>query len=129
MKGSGWTDNELASIGAAHELEIAPCREDGTLRRYTIIWVVRVADDLYVRSWRGRSGGWFRSALERHAGRIRAGGIERDVTFEEPGDSLRSAIDQAYRRKYALASDTYVQPMINADAAAATFRLVVPLPA
>jgi hypothetical protein len=119
-----WTDNELANIGAAHEVRIAPYLEDGTLRRYTIIWVVQVLDDLYVRSWRGRSGGWFRCALERHEGRIRAGGMEYDVTFEEPGDSLRSAIDQAYRKKYSLASDTYVQPMINAEAAAATFRLV-----
>lgn len=38
---NGWTDNELASIGAAHEVGIAPYLEDGTLRRYTIIWVVR----------------------------------------------------------------------------------------
>jgi hypothetical protein len=120
---SVWTDKELASIGAAHELEIAPYRDDGTLRRYTIIWVVRVADDLYVRSWHGRSGAWFRAALQSHEGRIRADGIERDVTFEEPDESLRSAIDQAYRRKYALAGNTYVQPMIETEAAAATFRL------
>jgi hypothetical protein len=84
---------------------------------------VRVADDLYVRSWKGRSAGWFRGALQRHAGRIRAGGIERDVTFEEPDDALRPAIDEAYRREYALASTTYVQPMIDAEAAAGTFRL------
>ena len=86
--------------------------------------LVRVVDDLYVRSWHGRSGGWFSSALQRHEGRIRAAGIERDVTFEEPDEALRPAIDQAYRRKYALASTTYVQPMIEAEAAEATFRLV-----
>jgi hypothetical protein len=119
-----WTPEEVASIGGVHELEIAPYLEDGTLRRYTIIWVVRVADDLYVRSWKGRCGGWFSRALERHEGRIRAAGIERDVTFEEPDEALRPAIDQAYRRKYALASTTYAQPMIDAEAAAATFRLV-----
>lgn len=121
---SGWMHNELASIGAAHELEIAPYLDEETLRRYTIIWVVRVADDLYVRSWHGRSGGWFSRALQTHQGRIRADGIERDVTFEEPDEALRPAIDQAYRRKYALAGNTYVQPMIEAEAAAATFRLV-----
>lgn len=121
---AGWTPEELASIGAAHELEIAPYLGDGRLRRYTVIWVVRVADDLYVRSWKGRSSGWFSRALERHEGRIRAAGIEREVTFEEPDEAVRPAIDQAYRRKYALASTTYAQPMIDAEAAAATFRLV-----
>jgi hypothetical protein len=119
-----WTAEESESIGGVHELEIAPYLKDGTLRRYTIIWVVRVVDDLYVRSWKGASGGWFEGALERHEGRIRAAGIERDVIFEEPEKALRPAIDEAYRRKYQLASTTYVQPMIDAEAAAATLRLI-----
>jgi hypothetical protein len=44
--------------------------------------------------------------------------------LRSPTKPYRPAIDQAYRRKYALASTTYVQPMIDAEAAAATFRLV-----
>ena len=121
---SGWTDNELSRIGPADELEIASFRQDGTLRPYTTIWVVRVGDELYVRSWRGRSGVWFRRALHRHEGRIRAGGIERDVTFEEPDDSVHPAIHEAYRSKYARYPDSYVRPMVEPDATAATFRLV-----
>ena len=72
---SGWTDDELDRIGAADELEIASYRPDGSLRRYTTIWVVRVGDDLYVRSWHGRAASWFRWALQRHQGRIEAGGL------------------------------------------------------
>ena len=41
----------------AEELEIAASRPDGSLHRFTTIWVVRVGDDLYVRSYRGRNGG------------------------------------------------------------------------
>ena len=93
---SGWTDTELSRIGPADELEIASYRQDGTLRPYTTIWVVRVGDELYVRSWRGRSGVWFRRALQRHEGRIRAAGVERNVTFEEPDDSVHPAIHDAY---------------------------------
>ncbi len=118
-----WTGDELDRIGTADELQIAPLSRDGSLHPYTTIWVVRVGDDLYVRSYRGRGGGWFRHVLHRHQGRIRAGGIERDVTFEEAADADQAAIDQAYRSKYAGYSRTYVDPMVSPDATAATLRL------
>jgi hypothetical protein len=76
-----------------------------------------------VRSYRGRGGAWFRSALHSHRGRIRAGGLEREVTFSEPDGTVRDAVDQAYRAKYGRHGDTYVVPMVSAGAAAATFRL------
>jgi hypothetical protein len=120
-----WTRDELVRIGAADELQIAPYRKgDDTLRPYTTIWVVRVGDELYVRSYRGRDGGWFRRALHRREGRIRAGGVERDVTLVEPDAQVHSAIDHAYRTKYARYGDAYMKPMIGPDATAATLRLV-----
>ncbi len=88
-------------------------RPDGTLRPYTTIWVVRVGDDLYARSWRGRGGGWFRHALQRHQSRLRTGGAERDVTFEEPGDADHRAIEDAYRTKYARYAWAYVEPAFS----------------
>ena len=56
-----WTSDELNKIGTAEELEIASLRQDETLRKPTTIWVVRVGDDLYVRSAYGRTSAWFRS--------------------------------------------------------------------
>jgi hypothetical protein len=109
-----WTTEELDKIDAADELEIAARRPDGTLRPYTTIWVVRVGDDLYVRSYRGRDGAWFRSVLRQPEGRIRAGGVERDVAFAEPGDAK-------YASRYAR---NIVDPIVSPDAAAATLRLV-----
>jgi hypothetical protein len=120
---TSWNPEELRRIGAADELDIAPRRADGSTSRPTTIWVVRVGDDLYVRSYRGRGGGWFSRALQSHQGRIRAGGVERDVTFSEPDGTVRAAIDQTYRTKYARYGDTYVVPMVSPDAAAATFAL------
>src|SRR4029450_2357617 len=79
-----WTAEELDTIGAADELEIAALRPDGTLRPATTIWVVRGGDDLYVRSYRGRAGRWFRSVLRRPEGRIRVGGLTRDVAQTPP---------------------------------------------
>ena len=34
-------------------------------------------DDVYVRSVNGRGSSWFRAAQDRHAARIRAGGVRR----------------------------------------------------
>jgi hypothetical protein len=119
-----WTAEELDRIGAADELEIAALRPDGTLRPTTIIWVVRVGDELYVRSYRGRRGGWFRSVLQRPEGLIRAAGLTRDVAFQEPDDADHAAIDQAYRTKYARYARSYVDPMVSPEATAATLRLI-----
>jgi hypothetical protein len=60
-----WTAKELDVIGAADELDIAPARPDGSLHPYTTIWIVRVGDELYVRSYR-------------------AAGVEHDVAFDRP---------------------------------------------
>ena len=52
---SKWTNNELNRIGAAEELNIASRRRDGTLRSPVTVWVIRVGDELYVRSVNGRA--------------------------------------------------------------------------
>jgi hypothetical protein len=52
---SAWTSEELTGIGTATELQIASRRRDGTLRSPRTIWVVRLGDDLYVRSMYGSS--------------------------------------------------------------------------
>jgi len=45
-----WTSDELQKIATAEELEVASLRGDGTLRKPTPIWAVRVGDALYIRS-------------------------------------------------------------------------------
>ena len=55
-----WTDNELDRIGLAEELQIAARRDNGVLRNPVTIWVVRLGNDLYVRSVNGRTSTWFR---------------------------------------------------------------------
>ena len=121
---TAWTSDELARIGAAEELEIAPRRQDGALRKPTTIWGVRHGDDLYVRSYRGRSGAWFQGAEECHEGQIQAGGIEKDVAFVNADHGLDDAIDRAYRTKYGHYDARYVDPMVGAEARATTIKLV-----
>ncbi|HEX2136339.1 MAG TPA: DUF2255 family protein [Microvirga sp.] len=111
-------------MGAADELEIAPLRRDGTLRKPVTIWVVRLGDDLYVRSYRGRRGSWFRAAQVRHEGRIWAGGVEKDVLFVEADDDVNDEIDAAYRTKYRRYSASLINYMVSPEARSATLKLV-----
>jgi len=95
-----WTAEELRRIGAAEELQVASLRRDGTLRPYVTIWVARAGDDIYVHTAYGTDNPWFRRAKTSRSGRIRAGGVERDVTFEDAPADARTAIDAAYHAKY-----------------------------
>lgn len=119
-----WTKEELDKVGEAEELQIAPLRADGKLQKPVIIWVVRVGDDLYVRSARGHDGLWFRAAQEHHQGRIQAGGVDKDVAFVEEYDpAINNQIDAAYHTKYRRYPQ-YVAPMLTAEVRSTTLKLV-----
>jgi hypothetical protein len=119
-----WSSDELSEIGDADELRITSRRPDGTLRPYVTIWVVRVGDDLYVRSANGPDNPWYRRATRAGAGRIQAGGLERDVTFTTADPAAGAAIDRAYHTKYDRYGQAYVGPVVGAKAAQVTIRLL-----
>ena len=119
-----WTNEELTRIGTATELQIATRRRDGTLRNPRTIWVVRVGDDLYVRSMYGRAGGWFPATQVRHQGHIQAGGVDKDVTFTEADPDLNDQVDAAYRDKYRRYGERIIGGVVNPETRAATIKLV-----
>ena len=121
---STWTVDELAAVGHATELLISTRRSDGGLRAPVPIWVVRVADELYVRSYRGAGGAWYRHARNDGYAHIRAGGVDRDVAVDAtlPDETTRMAIDAEYRSKYAT-HVAYVPPMLTPTAVDTTLRL------
>jgi hypothetical protein len=119
-----WSSDELTRIGTATELEIASRRRDDTLRSPRTIWVVRVGDDLYVRSMYGRAGGWFPGTQVRHEGHIRAGGVDKDVTFTDADPNLNDTIDTAYRDKYRRYGERIIGGVVNPEARAATIKLM-----
>ena len=121
---AAWTSDELASIGGAEELRLASARADGTLRPDVTMWVVRAGDDLYVRSAYGSNNPWFRRAKASGAGRIRAGGLERDVTFADAAPDVHAAIDAAYHAKYDRYGPKIVCTVVGPEVAAVTLKLV-----
>ena len=120
-----WTTDELNKIGKAEELQIASFRKDGSLRSMRIIWVVRVGDDLYVRSVNGRGSDWFKGVQTQYAGQIRAGGVVRDVAFVEVTEAdINDQIDAAYAEKYRRYPS--IIPLINDPKARAAGIKLVP---
>jgi hypothetical protein len=121
---SGWAERELERIARADELQIASLRRDGSLRAYVTIWGVRAGDGIYVRSAYGHDNPWFQRALRSGEGRIRAGGVERDVTFEQPATELRPQIDAAYHAKYDRYGAKMVGTVVSPEARRSTLRVV-----
>jgi hypothetical protein len=121
-----WTSEELNSIGTSEELQIAALRSNGTLRNPVTIWVIRLGDDLYVRSVNGRTSAWFRGVQVQYKGHIHAGGVDKDVTFiEEPGQEINDRIDEAYRTKYHRYAASIIDHINSPGARSATLKLVL----
>jgi hypothetical protein len=121
---SAWSSDELEKIAAADELQLASEQPDGMLRKPVTIWVVRLGDDVYVRSVNGRTSHWFRGTEDRHQGHIRAGGVDKDVLFVEADDNVNDELETAYRTKYRRYGSSYIDPLLTPDARAATLELV-----
>jgi hypothetical protein len=125
---SAWRSDELAKIGAAEEVQIAPLGRDGKPHKPVTVWIVRHGDDLFVRSVRGRSGHWFRGTQERHEGRIRAGGVQQEVTFVDADHDIDDVVDSAYRTKYRRYAGSILNSVLTPEARSSTLKLV-PRPA
>lgn len=120
-----WTSEELKSIGTAEELQIAGLRSNGTLRNPVTIWVIRLGDDLYVRSVNGRTSAWFRGIQVQYKGHIHAGVVDKDVSFiEETEQEINDRIDEVYRTKYHRYAASIVDHINSPGARSVTLKLV-----
>ena len=118
-----WQGEELRKISETDDLHISPLREDGeTYGTPTWIWSVVVDDALYVRPYSGQKSSWYQAAMRQKAGRITAGDITKEVSFEAVEGPINDRIDDAYRAKYK--GNQYLSPMIGARARGATVKVI-----
>jgi hypothetical protein len=121
---TAWTSSELSSIDSVDALHIASLRRDGSLSSSRIIWMVVVDGELYVRSVRGPDAVWFRSTQLRLRGRVEAGGVTRDASYERADPELDDTIDAAYRSKYRRYARSTVDSTTSEQARSTTLRLI-----
>jgi hypothetical protein len=118
-----WAKDELKKIAETDDLHISPLREDGkTYGTPTWIWSVVVDDGLYVRGYNGQKSRWYQAAVRQKAGRITAGGMTKEVSFETVNGAINERIDDAYRAKYK--GSSYLNPMIGTRARSATVKVL-----
>lgn len=122
---TSWTTDQLNRIAAGDELQIATQRSYATMHRPVPVWVVRHGDAVYVRSYRGTDGGWYRGARAHGRGHVSANGVEADVTFAHvTDDDINAEVDAAYRSKYARYGPRFLDPMTAPRARATTLKLI-----
>jgi hypothetical protein len=78
----------------------------------------------YVRAAYGHGSGWHRVARTSSEGRIRAGGVEKDVRIEDADAAVNDQVDAAYRTKYSRYAGSIVDGITNAQARSTTLKLV-----
>ncbi|MBU3062462.1 DUF2255 family protein [Nocardia sp. NEAU-G5] len=118
-----WRGAQLERIAKSEEIRISTTRPDGSLRKLTPIWVVRVDRDLYIRAADGLNARWYWHAIEHHFAHIRADGLSADVTLEPVRDrGLNSRIDAAYPAKYG-SRIRWLERFLRTPATESTLRL------
>jgi hypothetical protein len=60
----------------------------------------------------------------RHDGHIKAGGIDKDVTFVDADPDLNDQIDAGYRTKYRRYAASIISHIVSPEARSATIKLV-----
>lgn len=109
-----------SEIVAAREVEIET-RADGRSYR-TIIWVVTVGDDVFVRSVRGDAGKWYKRAVANPEvalllGDKRANFVAVGVTDDDSVERVSAAFREKYR------PSPSVESMVHPDVLHTTMRL------
>ncbi len=93
------SDDQLALLDETQEVHVETSSDRGTTK--TIIWIVVVDGQVYVRSVRGEPGRWYQRALTNPRVSIHVGDHAIDfraVSVEGPGEI--EAVTQALRDKY-----------------------------
>ena len=114
--------SDLEAMAAAEEVDIETRSQAGETHR-TIIWIVEHDGEIYIRSYRGTRGRWYREALENPAVAIHVGGRRIAATAVSATDPASvEACSDGLRAKYPRSQS--LRAMLVDDVLPTTLRLV-----
>jgi hypothetical protein len=122
---SGTFDPEtLNLLDETDELYVQTSRDADSPEHRTIIWAVVVADEVFVRSVRGRKGRWYQRISAYPEGALLAGGSRIPVRAAPATDNVTvDAVSEAFRTKYEDAWPGPTAGMVRAEVLPTTLKL------
>ena len=114
----------LRLLDETKEVRIEPRRDGDSPEHRTIIWVVVVEGEVFVRSVRGRRGRWYREISSNPEGAlhveddlipVRAASVTEGATVD--------AISAAFRSKYQQSSPASTEAMLRPETLPTTLKL------
>jgi hypothetical protein len=114
--------SDLAAMAAAEEVDIETRSQAGETHR-TVIWIVEQDGAVYIRSFRGPRGRWYREALADPAVAIHVDGRRVPATAVPATDPASvEACSEGLRAKYARSQS--LRAMLVDDVLPTTMKLV-----
>jgi hypothetical protein len=115
-------ESDLALLDQLEEIEVETLSPDGVVHR-TIVWPVVRDSTLYLRSYKGPSGRWYREALANPSVALLVDGQRLPARVEAATDAASiEACSASLRAKYR--DDASLQAMLVADVLPTTLRVV-----
>jgi hypothetical protein len=116
------TNFDADTLGDLHERQEVAIRTEKHPKSAVVIWAVVAGDEVFVRSWRGAKGRWYRD--------LASGGLAtlefadrrlavRAIPASDPAAVAKA--DREYLRKYQRSS--HAQEMVRPDVLSTTLRL------
>jgi hypothetical protein len=113
---------DAKTLGDLHEAHEVAIRTEKHPSAAVVIWVAVAEGEVFVRSFRGAKGRWYRDLAAGGPATLELGGRRLAVQAVPANDSAAIArASREYLRKYG--SSSYAQAMVKADILSTTLRL------
>ena len=114
----------LQLLDETREVKIETRRDEKAPMHRTIIWVVTLDGDVFVRSVRGEKGRWYREVSANPSAALHVGDRRIPVRAVPVTDEQTvEAVSEAYQRKYGRTAPASTQAMLRPETLPTTLRL------
>jgi hypothetical protein len=114
----------LWKIADSDEVDIETRRDEKSAAHRTTIWIVPTEDGVYIRSYKGKEGRWYREALANPVVTIYRGRERVRVRIQqEKSEKVIREVSDAYKTKYGDRWPSETEPMLRKGVLSTTLRL------